>query len=63
MPNYLGDADNYIPANPGVTPAHIVPEWYLPAVLRDPAFDPEQARRRRRDVRRDRHPGVPALAR
>src|SRR5205807_5238937 len=28
MPNYLGEADNYIPANPGVTPAHIVPEWY-----------------------------------
>src|SRR5205085_4099571 len=28
MPNYLGDADNYIVANPGVTPAHIVPEWY-----------------------------------
>src|SRR3977135_3835877 len=37
MPNYLGDADNYIPANPGVTPAHIVPEWYylpLSAILR-----------------------------
>jgi ubiquinol-cytochrome c reductase cytochrome b/c1 subunit len=37
MPNYLGDADNFIPANPGVTPAHIVPEWYyLPfyAILR-----------------------------
>ncbi|XUM19661.1 cytochrome c1 [Bradyrhizobium oligotrophicum S58] len=37
MPNYLGDADNYIPANPAVTPAHIVPEWYyLPfyAILR-----------------------------
>ena len=37
MPNYLGDADNYIPANPGVTPTHIVPEWYyLPfyAILR-----------------------------
>jgi ubiquinol-cytochrome c reductase cytochrome b/c1 subunit len=37
VPNYLGDADNYIPANPGVTPAHIVPEWYyLPfyAILR-----------------------------
>src|SRR5271154_1237308 len=37
MPNYLGDADNYIPAKPGVTPAHIVPEWYyLPfyAILR-----------------------------
>ncbi|HEY0234433.1 MAG TPA: cytochrome c1 [Afipia sp.] len=37
IPNYLGDPDNYIPANPGVTPAHIVPEWYyLPfyAILR-----------------------------
>jgi len=36
-PNYLGHADNYIPANPLVTPAHIVPEWYfLPfyAILR-----------------------------
>jgi quinol-cytochrome oxidoreductase complex cytochrome b subunit len=28
VPNYLGHADNYIPANPLVTPAHIVPEWY-----------------------------------
>ena len=28
MPNYLGDADNYIPANPAQTPPHIVPEWY-----------------------------------
>src|SRR5213595_3331346 len=27
-PNYLGASDNYIVANPGVTPAHIVPEWY-----------------------------------
>jgi ubiquinol-cytochrome c reductase cytochrome b subunit len=37
VPNYLGHADNYIPANPAVTPAHIVPEWYyLPfyAILR-----------------------------
>jgi len=36
-PNYMGHADNYIPANPLVTPAHIVPEWYfLPyyAILR-----------------------------
>jgi len=36
-PNYLGHADNYIEANPLVTPAHIVPEWYfLPfyAILR-----------------------------
>jgi len=37
VPNYLGHADNYIEANPLVTPAHIVPEWYfLPfyAILR-----------------------------
>jgi quinol-cytochrome oxidoreductase complex cytochrome b subunit len=37
VPNYLGHADNYIPANPAVTPMHIVPEWYyLPfyAILR-----------------------------
>ena len=27
-PNYLGHADNYIEANPLVTPSHIVPEWY-----------------------------------
>ncbi len=36
-PNTLGHPDNYIVANPMVTPAHIVPEWYfLPfyAVLR-----------------------------
>ncbi len=37
MPNYLGHPDNYIQADPLVTPAHIVPEWYfLPfyAILR-----------------------------
>jgi ubiquinol-cytochrome c reductase cytochrome b subunit len=28
-PNLLGHADNYIPANPLVTPAHIQPEWYF----------------------------------
>jgi len=28
-PNMLGEADNYIPANPLVTPPHIVPEWYF----------------------------------
>jgi ubiquinol-cytochrome c reductase cytochrome b subunit len=36
-PNYLGHPDNYIPADPMVTPPHIVPEWYfLPfyAILR-----------------------------
>jgi ubiquinol-cytochrome c reductase cytochrome b/c1 subunit len=37
VPNYFGDADNYLVANPLQTPAHIVPEWYfLPfyAILR-----------------------------
>jgi ubiquinol-cytochrome c reductase cytochrome b subunit len=37
MPDALGHPDNYIPANPLQTPAHIVPEWYfLPfyAILR-----------------------------
>jgi len=29
IPNYLLDADNANPANPLVTPSHIVPEWYL----------------------------------
>ena len=28
-PNTLGHSDNYIPANPMVTPPSIVPEWYL----------------------------------
>ncbi|MBD1547239.1 cytochrome b [Roseibium aggregatum] len=37
VPNYMGHPDNYIEANPLVTPSHIVPEWYfLPfyAILR-----------------------------
>jgi ubiquinol-cytochrome c reductase cytochrome b subunit len=37
MPNYLGHPDNYVQADPLVTPTHIVPEWYfLPfyAILR-----------------------------
>jgi ubiquinol-cytochrome c reductase cytochrome b subunit len=41
-PNGLGHPDNYTPANPLVTPAHIVPEWYfLPfyAILRAITFD------------------------
>ena len=36
-PDYMGHPDNYIQANPLVTPEHIVPEWYfLPfyAILR-----------------------------
>nr|UFQ31748.1 cytochrome b [Hypomecis punctinalis] len=28
-PNMLGDPDNFIPANPLVTPVHIQPEWYF----------------------------------
>jgi ubiquinol-cytochrome c reductase cytochrome b subunit len=41
-PNYLGHADNYIPANPLSTPANIVPEWYFwpfYAILRAFTFD------------------------
>lgn len=41
-PNFFGEPDNYLPANPMVTPAHIVPEWYfLPyyAILRAITFD------------------------
>jgi quinol-cytochrome oxidoreductase complex cytochrome b subunit len=41
-PNFFGEPDNYIPANPMVTPAHIVPEWYfLPfyAILRSITFN------------------------
>jgi len=29
MPYKLGDPDNFIPANPLVTPPHIQPEWYF----------------------------------
>jgi ubiquinol-cytochrome c reductase cytochrome b subunit len=42
MPDSLGHPDNYIPADPLVTPAHIVPEWYfLPfyAMLRAITFE------------------------
>lgn len=42
MPDSLGHPDNYIEANPLVTPPHIVPEWYfLPfyAILRAITFD------------------------
>jgi ubiquinol-cytochrome c reductase cytochrome b/c1 subunit len=40
-PNFLGEPDNYIPANPMQTPNHIVPEWYLLpyyAILRSITF-------------------------
>nr|YP_010148285.1 cytochrome b [Potamotrygon orbignyi]QQV68709.1 cytochrome b [Potamotrygon orbignyi] len=29
MPNLLSDTENFIPANPLVTPPHIKPEWYF----------------------------------
>ena len=28
-PNLLGDPENFLPANPLVTPIHIIPEWYF----------------------------------
>src|SRR5438445_4893513 len=42
LPNFSASADNYVPANPMVTPNHIVPEWYLLpyyAILRSITFD------------------------
>ena len=42
LPDALGHPDNYIPADPLVTPAHIVPEWYFLgfyAMLRAITFD------------------------
>ena len=42
LPDFLGHPDNYIPADPLKTPAHIVPEWYfLPfyAILRAVTFN------------------------
>ena len=63
MPNYLGHADNYIPANPAVTPTHIVPEWYyLPfyAILR---AIPNKLLGVIALFALDRDPRVPALAR
>ena len=63
IPNYLGHSDNYIPANPGQTPTHIVPEWYyLPfyAILR---AIPNKLARRLRARRRDRRARLPAVAR
>lgn len=42
FPNMLSHADHYVPFDPLVTPAHIVPEWYfLPfyAMLRAITFD------------------------
>ena len=42
QPNFFGEPDNYIKANPLQTPTHIVPEWYLTpfyAILRAITFD------------------------
>ena len=62
-PNFLGEADNYIPANPLVhTRAHR-PGMVLPAVLRHPALGSEQARWRHSDVRLHRDAVLAALAR
>ena len=41
-PDFFGEPDNYIKANPLLTPTHIVPEWYLLpfyAILRAITFD------------------------
>ncbi len=73
LPDYLGHADNYIEANPLVTPPHIVPEWYfLPfyAILRAftgsflfiPLGSIRQTSWRACDVWIDPGPGIRAVA-
>ena len=51
------------PGQPGGDAGRDRAGMVLPAVLRHPALDPEQAAGRLRAVRLDRHPGLPALAR
>ena len=63
IPNYLGHADNYIPANPRRDADAHRAGMVLPAVLRHPALHPEQASRRDRPVRIDHRAGFPAVAR
>ncbi len=63
IPNFLGHSDNYIPANPAVTPSEIVPEWYyLPfyAILRS---IPNKLLGVIALFSSIVHPGLPALAR
>ena len=68
-PNYLGHPDNYIPANPLATPAHIVPEWYFwpfYAILQELHGRLHPARQivgRAGDVRLDPAAVLPAVAR
>jgi len=52
-----------VPFTPHATIKDLFGVSVFPAVLRDPALDPEQARGRDRDVLGDHRAGVPALAR
>ena len=45
-PDALGNPDNYMPANPLVTPPDIVPEWYLLPFYAMLRAIPQQADRR-----------------
>ena len=63
LPDYLGHADNYTPANPLVDAAAHRAGVVLPALLRDPARDPVQAVRRHRHVLLDRGAVLRAVAR
>jgi len=40
-PYLLGDPDNFIPANPLVTPVHIQPEWYFFVCLCNSSINPK----------------------
>ncbi len=63
QPNALGEAVNYIPANPLVTPNEIVPEWYFLPFYAHPARRARQAGRRALHVRRHRRAVRRAVAR
>ena len=62
-PNFVGNPDNYTPANPLVTPPDIVPEWYLLPFYAMLRSVPRQADRRDGAVRRARHARLHSVAR
>ena len=63
IPNYPRPCRQLHPGQSGGDAGGNRARMVLPAVLRHPALDPEQAARRDRAVRLDRHPRLPALAR
>ena len=63
VPNYLGDVVNYAAGKPAANAASYRAGMVLPALLRDPARHSVEARRRDRDVRRNRRAVLHSMAR